>query len=312
MDSAQPLSLSVPAESDTAQLFEYILTRKLMVEEALQCYLPPATQRPERLHSAMRYSVLNGGKRLRAVLCMAGAEAVRGRELPLESLLPTACALEAMHCSSLICDDLPALDDSPLRRGVPTCHVEFGESTAILAQTALIAFTYSLLARQTVLTPQVDSAELIALVSDTAMKMVDGEIEDLRLEGQAFTLEDVEFIHDNKTGSLIRVSLLSGALIAGATAQQRVRLMRYADALGLAFQIVDDLLDEEGNAEVLGKPVGADQARVKPTFVRLFGVEVSRQLAVRKVAEAIECLESFGANANPLRWLARYVLVRDR
>jgi len=314
MDSAQAsISHSSGEQEDAhARLFAYILARKSVVEEMLERFLPPVTQRPERLHEAMRYSVLNGGKRLRAVLCFAAAEAVKGQELQGDSLMPTACALEIMHCSSLICDDLPALDNSPLRRGVPTCHVEFGEATAILAQTSLIALTYSLLSRQAVLTPEVDTAALISLISDAGMRMVAGESEDLRLEGQRFELPDVEFIHDNKTGALIRVSLLAGAIVAGADAHQQERLVRYADALGLAFQIVDDLLDEEGDAAVLGKPVGADQARVKPTFVRLFGVQASRQLAIRKVEEALEAVQAFGERAEPLRWIARYVLARDR
>jgi geranylgeranyl diphosphate synthase, type II len=297
---------------DPLPLLEYLGRRKELVELALEKFLPPATQRPEKLHEAMRYAVLGGGKRLRAMLCMAGAEALAQGPVDPESLLPMACSLELLHCLSLICDDLPALDNSDLRRGRPSCHVQYGEATAILAQQALFALAFALVARQAELTPNAQVEPLLRLLAKTAgsQGMVAGEVEDLRLEGMEHTAEDLYFIHEHKTASLIRTSLLCGAHLVHADDASIASLDRYAQCLGLTFQIVDDLLDETSQAEALGKPVGADKARQKLTFVGLLGLEGARRVAVDKTLEALAALERLGPQADPLRWLAHYVLTR--
>jgi geranylgeranyl pyrophosphate synthase len=295
------------------ELFAYIGHCKELVEAGLERFLPAAHVRPAQLHEAMRYSVLSGGKRLRAVLCMAGAQAVGGPAVAPESLLPTACAVELLHAASLICDDLPALDDSATRRGRPTCHVRYGESMAILAAHALSGLAFELVARQADFLPGADVPRVLALLAEAAGSrgMIAGEVEDLRLEGRPYDAADLHFIHTRKTGAFIRASLLAGAYLARAESPDLSRLDAYASSVGLAFQITDDVLDEIGQAETLGKPARADRERGKPTFVSFYGLETARAMAEEQVSLAIEALSPLGEAANPLRWLAGYILARQ-
>lgn len=287
----------------------YAEPRRLRIEAALDDHLSADRRSPEALHEAMRYAVLSGGKRLRPLLCGVAAE-VCGRAL--DDVLPAACALEMIHAQSLIHDDLPAIDDDTIRRGRPTCHVRFGEAQAILAGDALLALAFEVLASQRALVPADRVLDAIEIVSRAVGRdgMAAGESADVLAEGRAGDLALLEFIHEHKAGDFIRASLLCGAVLCGAEADTRERLSRYGAAIGLAFQIVDDILGETGDPRRLGKPVGRDEARRKLTFPRLLGASRSRDLAAKKAAEAIAAVEDLGPAAEPLRALASYVLSR--
>jgi len=269
----------------------------------------PETQRPETLHKAMRYSVFAGGKRLRPVLVIAGAEAVGGTA---ERVMPTACALEMIHTYSLVHDDLPAMDNDDFRRGVPTNHKVFGEAIAILAGDALLTLAFRLVADNA---RTADLGAIQAVVADVAEAaghagMVAGQVADLEAEGRQVGADTLDYIHVHKTGALIRTSLRVGAMLCGATAEQ-VRALSVAGAnLGLAFQIVDDILDVVASSEELGKTAGKDQIQQKATFPAIHGIEASRARARSLIAEAEEALTAFGPRAEPIRALGRFILER--
>jgi len=276
---------------------------------ALDRFLPPETQRPETLHKAMRYSVFAGGKRLRPVLVIAGAEAVGGTA---ERVMPTACALEMIHTYSLVHDDLPAMDNDDFRRGVPTNHKVFGEAIAILAGDALLTLAFRLVADNA---RTADLGAIQAVVADVAEAaghagMVAGQVADLEAEGRQVGAATLDYIHVHKTGALIRTSLRVGAMLCGATAEQ-VRALSVAGAnLGLAFQIVDDILDVVASSEELGKTAGKDQIQQKATFPAIHGIEASHARARSLIAEAEEALTAFGPRAEPIRALGRFILER--
>lgn len=291
-------------------LDRYLFERVRLVDDALARYLPSENERPQTLHRAMRYSTLSGGKRLRPVLVIAGAEAVGGTA---EMVLPAACAVELIHTFSLIHDDLPAIDNDTLRRGRPTCHVQFGEAVAILAGDALFASAFELIARNV----QTASAErvvkvlnLIAEASGTC-GMVGGQMVDIESEGKKVDAGTLDYIHRHKTAALIRASVVSGAVLAGAQDWQITALSCYGEKVGLAFQIVDDLLNVTGDPRKTGKAVGTDAERGKATYPALFGVEASRQQAQTLVQEAIENLSPLGERATPLRVLASFIVERE-
>jgi len=287
----------------------YMKVRAAAVDVALDRFLPPETQRPETLHKAMRYSVFAGGKRLRPVLVIAGAEAVGGSA---EQVMPTACALEMIHTYSLVHDDLPAMDNDDFRRGVPTNHKVFGEAIAILAGDALLTLAFRLVADNA---RTADLAAIQAVVADVAdaaghAGMVAGQVADLEAEGRQVGADTLDYIHVHKTGALIRTSLRVGAMLCGATAEQ-VRALSIAGAdLGLAFQIVDDILDVVGSSAELGKTAGKDQIQQKATFPAIHGLDASRARARSLIAEAEEALTTFGASAEPIRALGRFILER--
>jgi geranylgeranyl diphosphate synthase type II len=303
----------------------YLRTRRATVDRALAAWLPAPPACPARLADAMAYSTMAGGKRLRPMLALAAAEAVQPDAALAERLaLPVACALEYIHTYSLIHDDLPAMDDDSLRRGRPTSHVVFGESTAILAGDALLTHAFVLLAREPVdgppdlATRKLRAIQVVAEAAGAA-GMVGGQALDLAATatGAAATGPGPEAahaalreIHAAKTGALIRASALAGAIMAGATDAQLSALDRYASRLGLAFQIVDDVLDEEGAAEALGKSVGKDRAAGKLTYPALFGLAESRRLAAAAVDEACEALRAARLDGR-LASLARFVLDRS-
>lgn len=265
----------------------------------------------DRLQEAMRYSVLGGGKRVRPALCLAAAKAL-GAPLESASALAAACAVELIHAYSLIHDDLPAMDDDELRRGRPTVHIAFDEATAILAGDALQALAFELLANA----PGQNADARLAMVQELARAagcrgMVGGQAIDLAAVGRTLSLAELETMHRHKTGALIEASVRMGALAAsGNDTQALADLTRYAEALGLAFQVQDDLLDIEGSTEVIGKPQGSDAARAKPTYPALLGLEGAKAHLDRLLQAAHASLNRFGPEAEPLRAMAEYVVAR--
>ena len=273
--------------------------------------LPPEDQPPTELHRAMRYAVLGGGKRLRPLLVYATGTTFGA---PLETLDASAAAVEIIHAYSLVHDDLPAMDDDSLRRGRPTCHVVFGEAMAILAGDALQALAFDVLAHDAALAG--DAAIHIGMLRVLAVAcgshgMAGGQAFDLAAVGKALSPADLERMHVHKTGALIRASVRLGALAAGVRdAATLDALERYGHAIGLAFQIRDDLLDIEAGTEQLGKTAGKDVAAAKPTYPAILGVEASRDELSRLTRDALAAVESFGARARPLSDLARFVADR--
>lgn len=263
----------------------------------------------ERLQEAMRYSVLGGGKRIRPALCLAAAKAVG--QAGDQGLTP-ACSVELIHAYSLIHDDLPAMDDDELRRGRPTTHIAFDEATAILAGDALQTLAFGLLANNSE-----GSAEArLAMIQELArasgyLGMVGGQAIDLESVGKTLSLSQLETMHRHKTGALIEASVRLGALTAPSVSEAALTdLTAYARALGLAFQVQDDLLDIEGDTEVIGKPQGSDAARAKPTYPALLGVAGAREHLAALLSGALESLRAFGPEADPLRAMADYVVAR--
>jgi geranylgeranyl diphosphate synthase, type II len=296
-------------------LAEFVLDARRRVDEALARLLPeasgdPGSACPERLAAAMRYSVLGGGKRLRPVLVLLAAEAC-GADPAVA--LPAACALEMVHTYSLIHDDLPAMDDDDLRRGRPTCHKAFDEATAVLAGDALLTLAFEVVARHVY--PEAAAAACVRTLAEAAgpSGMVGGQVADLEAEGRDdATLEALEAIHRRKTGALLRASLRIGALVAGAPEATLRALDLYGEGVGLAFQIVDDLLDVQGDEAKLGKRVGKDHGLGKWTYPGLLGIDGSRHRAWQVAEEAAEALAPLGERGARLKALAMDLLERDR
>ena len=282
-------------------------------ESALERWLPPAAEMPCRLHEAMRYSTLGGGKRVRPVLVYATGEALGA---PLAQLDGSAAAVEFIHAYSLIHDDLPAMDDDDLRRGLPTCHKAYDEATAILAGDALQALAFDVLARDG--EGVLDAPRRLRMLRELAdasgsRGMAGGQAIDLESVGQKISLPALENMHLHKTGALIRASVRLGFLAGGGSdSVQAERLDVYARAIGLAFQVQDDILDVEGATEIIGKPQGSDQDRDKPTYPNLLGMPEAKATAQRLCDEALAALSIFDARANTLRQLAEYIVRRDR
>jgi geranylgeranyl diphosphate synthase type II len=310
-------------------LRDYLTQQATLVEAALDRYLPAHPACPAVLSDAMRYSLLGGGKRFRPVLTLAAAETVSAHdrlqqvtsapgENPAALALPAACALEMIHTYSLIHDDLPAMDDDTLRRGRPTCHVVHGEGMAILAGDGLLTEAFALLAREPA-DPEGRYAcrmrRTIGIVAAAAgaVGMVGGQAIDLHAEGtgSAMPYEALRDMHARKTGALIRAAATSGAVMAGGTDHAVEALDRYAAALGLAFQIVDDILDVEGDTVQLGKTAGKDAAAGKPTYPALFGLERSKQLAAEALDSALSSLRDVGVTGGRLEEIARWVVGRS-
>jgi geranylgeranyl diphosphate synthase type II len=280
-----------------------------LTDLALEALIPPAATVPASIHSAMRHSVFAGGKRLRPVLAMQAAAAIAGH-VP-DGIANLGAALEMLHTYSLIHDDLPALDNDDLRRGKPTCHVVFGEAIAILAGDALQTQAYEVLAG--LACPPAATVEIIRLVAQatgTVDGMIGGQVLDLEGEHQKPSAELVNAIHRAKTGALIRVSVVSGGIFAGATPEQVARLEIFGRKAGLAFQIVDDVLDVTQDSAQLGKTAGKDLNSEKTTWPAVFGLEQSLKDADQLVAEAFEAIEPLGPSAEGLKALARFLVER--
>lgn len=279
-----------------------------MVDAELERLLPPANSRPPVIHRAMRYSVFAGGKRVRPILCI---EAFRIFSSDIKSVLPVACALEFIHTYSLIHDDLPALDNDDLRRGQPTCHKKFGEAMAILAGDALLTLAFETLAGAPA--PPAQRVALIAEIASgagTRDGMVGGQVADLEAGGKEVTPDTLEYIHRSKTAALIRASILSGAIAAGAAPEDQERLRNFGALIGWAFQVTDDILDVEESSAALGKTAGKDQAQQKATYPALFGLKKSHEFARELATRAIGALEPFGDRSANLRELGDFLVLR--
>jgi geranylgeranyl diphosphate synthase type II len=291
-------------------LASYMAERARAVDQGLDRFLPSEAAPPESLHKAMRYSVFAGGKRLRPVLVAAGAEAVGGI---LDAVMPAACAVEMIHTYSLIHDDLPAMDNDDFRRGVPTNHKVFGEAIAILAGDALLTLAFRLLGDSVAAGADAQRLrEVFIEVADAAGSagMVGGQVADIECEGKPADAALVDYIHTHKTAALIRASIRSGAILAGATPGELKALGVAGDDLGLAFQIMDDILDITATSEELGKTAGKDQAQQKATYPAVHGIETSRRRAQALIADAHAALEPFGPRALPLRALGTFIIER--
>ncbi len=286
----------------------YYANQQKLVENFLKNRI--AKKGISKVDDAMEYSLMAGGKRIRPILLMATAEALGSKGY---NYLPVACGLEMIHTYSLIHDDLPCMDDDDYRRGRLTNHKVFGEAMAVLAGDGLLTLAFEVMLEQ----KNVEPAALIETVREMAMcagnfGMVGGQGLDLEFEGRQITPEQLRKLHAGKTGALFIAAIRGGAHLAGATDEQLLALTKFADLLGLAFQITDDILDVEGTEEELGKPVGSDEKNHKSTYVSLYGLEAAHELAGKTVDEALECLEMFGENAEPLREITRLMTNRKK
>jgi geranylgeranyl diphosphate synthase type II len=290
----------------------YLQQQQQRVEKALDRWLPALDHYPPGLMDAMRYSVFAGGKRLRPILMLAAAESVGGDSEPV---LPAACALECIHTYSMIHDDLPAMDDDDYRRGKPTNHIIYGEAMAILAGDALLTHAFEILSSPELI--EQFSADVLLQVSRCMASaagsngMIGGQVVDIISEGQSVGLPVVEYIHRHKTAALIEASTTVGGLLGGGSAEQVEALRTFGHQVGWAFQITDDILDVEGDAETLGKAVGRDAELDKATYPAVLGVEASRQRASELMQQGVEALSTFGDRAEPLRQIACYIVSRN-
>jgi len=295
--------------STSTTVSQYLDEQRALVDQELDRLLPPEDTFPPSIHQAMRYSVFAGGKRLRPILC-AEAGRLLGADGP--ALLRIASSLELVHTYSLIHDDLPALDNDDLRRGKPTCHRAFGEATAILTGDALLTLVYEVLAE-----PGLSSAECqlriiheLAAATGTRNGMVAGQVMDLETTNQAVDARTLEYIHSSKTGAFLCAAVRCGAIFAGAEESDLERLTLYGRKIGLAFQVVDDLLDVVGSSATLGKTPGKDDDQRKATYPSLYGIEESRRMAALLIQEACESLEPYGKAAGRLQELAHFLIER--
>jgi geranylgeranyl diphosphate synthase type II len=289
----------------------YLDEKRAVVDKALEEAMPQPSGLASELITAMNYSLFAGGKRLRPILCIAGAEAVGGSA---DTVLPVACALELIHTYSLIHDDLPAMDNDDFRRGKLTNHKVFGEAVALLAGDGLLTLAFNLMARQGF---EHDAEKglllrVIELISHAAgyKGMVGGQTVDIAYEGKDPDPLVVEYIHRHKTSSLIAAAVTSGAILAGGTEEQERAINRYGQQVGLAFQIADDVLNIEGDRDMMGKGIGSDTARGKMTYPSVFGISESKRTQKELVDSAIDCLKGFDEKADPLRGIASYIIKR--
>jgi len=281
---------------------------RLAVDAALERLLPAQTAPPSSVHTAMRYSVFAGGKRIRPILCLETARIFTSNVTP--ALYP-ACALEFIHTYSLIHDDLPALDNDDLRRGKPTCHKKFGEALAILAGDALLTLAF-----ETISATLVPSERCVSILGEVASAagtingMVGGQVADVEAEGKRVDPQTLEYIHRSKTAALIRASITAGALCAGAGPEDVARLRRFGETIGWAFQVTDDILDVEESSAALGKTAGKDMAQQKATYPSVFGLERSHEIAKDLATKAIAELTPYAERASRLREIAEFLVLR--
>jgi len=290
---------------------DYLTYKQTAVDQFLDQVAPPSVTPPTTLHESMRYSLMAGGKRIRPILTIAAAEAI-GNDPP--GLMAVACSLEFIHTYSLIHDDLPSMDNDDFRRGKPTNHKVYGEAMAILAGDALLTMAFDLVSRPDLM-KGCDPARQVQLIQELAygsgnFGMVGGQVFDIQAENQDIDLSALQNIHKHKTGMLIRAAVRMGAIAAGATDRQLDSMTGYAEDIGLAFQIADDVLNVTGTREELGKNPNTDAERGKKTYPTFYGTDGARKLADECVARAIGRLDSFGPPADPLREIARYITSR--
>jgi geranylgeranyl diphosphate synthase type II len=291
------------------ELKGYLAARQKEVDRALDRFLPKATIKPSTIHQAMRYSLFAGGKRLRPILCLAAAEACGGLT---KSALPLACALECIHTYSLIHDDLPSMDNDDFRRGRATCHKVYGDGIAILAGDALLTVAFEIAAAAEGW-PRYDVRGIIREISSAAgsRKLIAGQVADLEGEGKKLNRHQLRYIHENKTAALLTTSVRLGAMSANATPTQLHAMSDFGYALGLAFQVIDDILDVTQTSEKLGKSAGKDAAAQKATYPAVLGLEKSRREAGRLTRQAHDALRPLGRKADRLHEIANYLLERE-
>ncbi len=290
-------------------LDRYLRRMTERVDNALETLLPPEAAQPPTIHKAMRYSIFAGGKRIRPVLCLAACETVGGKPA---TALPLACAVECIHTYSLIHDDLPCMDDDDLRRGKPTNHKVFGEGIAVLAGDALLTEAFALVAKSN--PPKRYPARVLVrelAFAAGSLRLIAGQVQDLEGENKHLSLEEVKRTHLNKTAALITASIRLGAMAGNASTVQLKRLTRYGQDLGLAFQVIDDILDATSSKEVMGKSVRADNKNHKSTFPTVLGIDKSGRFAADLIADAHKQLSVFGKSAEPLRAIADFFLTRQ-
>jgi len=291
-------------------LKKYLQTRQREIDRALDRYLPKANTKPTTLHRAMRYSLFAGGKRLRPILCLAAAEACGGK---ISNALPFACALECIHTYSLVHDDLPSMDNDDFRRGRPTCHKVFGDGIAILAGDALLTIAFEIVSSARP-TPRYDMSILLREVAVAAgsQKLIAGQVADLEAEGRTVKRDQLRYIHENKTAAMLKSSVRLGAMSANANPKKLRAITQFGHGMGLAFQVIDDILDVTQTSEVLGKSAGKDVAAKKATYPSVIGLEKSRAEARRLTRQAHNALSVFSSEeAEPLHCLANYLLERE-
>lgn len=300
-------------QTESFNLSRYVTDKQEIVNKALLSIISWYFKN-NRLCNAMQYSLMASGKRLRPVLCMASAETVSEIN---DAVISASCAVEMIHTYSLIHDDLPAMDDDHMRRGLPTCHIKFDEATAILAGDALLTLAFELLSSQDIQfyhhQPHM-MLQIIFLLSNAAgyKGMIEGQIRDISAEAQPLNIDALEEMHRLKTGALIEASVKIGALLAGASDEQVRHLAEYAENIGLAFQITDDILNVEGDPVIMGKAAGTDKVRSKTTYPGLIGLKQSKAYAQEVVNKALQALRFFGSKAIPLSALANYIIERKR
>jgi len=291
-------------------LKKYLQIRQRKIDRALDGYLPKANTKPVTLHKAMRYSLFAGGKRLRPILCLAAAEACHGS---IDNALPLACSLECIHTYSLVHDDLPSMDNDDFRRGRPTCHKVFGEGIAVLAGDALLTIAFEIVSRAKA-SPRYDVSILLREIAVAAgsQKLIAGQVADLEAEGKNVKRDQLQFIHENKTAAILKSSVRLGAMSANADPKKLSAITLFGQRLGLAFQIIDDILDVTQTSEILGKSAGKDVAAKKATYPAVIGLEKSRAEARRLTRQAHNALSIFSnSDAEPLHALANYLLERE-
>jgi geranylgeranyl diphosphate synthase type II len=298
--------------NDPFDLTAYVAALRERIDAVMIGFLDDGDGPDDRLVDAMRYSLTAGGKRIRPILCCAAAEALGGRR---EEALPAACAIEMIHTYSLIHDDLPAMDDDDLRRGKPTCHRAFDEATAILAGDALMALAFEVIAAHGYpsAAPAVRAEAVRILAQASGIRgMAQGQMIDIQSEGRRLSLEELTRLHALKTGAMIEASLALGGLAAGGSAEELARLAAYGRSVGLAFQVVDDILNVEGDPALLGKSVGTDEIRLKNSFPALMGLEKSKEFAHNLESEALAAIAGLDRRAEPLRAIAGFIIRRRR
>lgn len=295
--------------ADSMDLKSYLVARQKDVDRALDRFLPEKSTPPATIHKAMRYSLFAGGKRLRPILCLAAAEACGGKS---GAALPLACAIECIHTYSLVHDDLPSMDNDDLRRGRATCHKVFGDGIAILAGDALLTIAFEI-AAHVKSTKRYDLREIFREIATASgsQRLIAGQVADLEAEGRRISRDQLRYIHENKTAALLTTSVRLGAMAANASAKQLAAITAFGRALGLAFQVIDDILDVTQTSEKLGKSAGKDVAAKKATYPAVIGLEKSRTEARRLTAKAHSSLKSLGEKAAVLRALADYLLQRE-
>ncbi len=306
------LSLKVNQKMDSFDLNSYLFSKRKQIDRAIDNIIGQ-TSNSSVVASAMRHSLMAEGKRIRPILCMSASRAVGGKA---EDVIMVSCALEMIHTYSLIHDDLPAMDNDDLRRGKPTCHIAFDEATAILAGDALLTLAFEILS--SIELNNINNAfkwlRVINIIAKAAgyKGMIEGQIKDIAAEGNRIGLTDLEEMHALKTGALIEASISTGAILGNGSVEQIEQLDIYAKNIGLAFQVIDDILNVEGDPAVMGKDVGTDQIREKSTYPSILGIEKSKEFAKNLVNNALQALDYFDNKSDPLRAIAHYIIDRKK